>query len=275
MMSFQKYLRISKNSRRLIKAGNCNLIISQSFSLSRLFWQSDADIPEWIDQQKVFSQCLERISKHADSVVHKHAGIGVDIRSSTIPNSGNGLFAKAAIPKGSVVTLYPGIYYPPLPTWLVSLPDGNIAVDLRPQNDQPDFSSVYKINCVKGGFIEAKDYISSNIALAHLINHPPKGKRPNVITYEFFWEDFAKEMKFPNQNLLDRISCIREGVPWYVDPNSEEIVTMTKHCSSTVGMAFVASADIAKDEEIFFDYKFQDVDDLPLWYYAVESIQLL
>jgi hypothetical protein len=234
--------------------------------------REDVIEPEWINRQRIFSESLQLLSSLPGSVVGQHRGYGVDIRQSTIPNSGFGVFAEKDFSKGQVVTLYPGTFYPPLPNWLVALPDGNAAVDLRPQNT--DFCNVYKINCLIGGALEAKEMISSNIALAHLVNHPPKGTLPNVISYEFHWNDFFRDVPTENlpkiKEITHSLSEIRPGTPWFIDPNTQQIEYMTEDCAPIVGMVFIANRDIRKGEEFFFNYKFQKGKDLPEWYHPVE-----
>jgi hypothetical protein len=241
-----------------------------------LTWREEVEDPEaWINKKQVFESCKSLILVHSASTVNKKDAVNVTVQSSTIPNSGNGIFARHNLSKGSVISLYPGPFYPPLPLWLVSLPDGSLAIDLRPKNDGDDpYNEVYNIHCALGGFMEAKDGISSNLAMAHLVNHPSKGFRPNVVSFNFYWKEVIdlatssteKELLSKGASLLNPIPT---GCPWYVDPNSNEIVYMTANCAPPVGIVFIAARDIKQNEELFYDYKFKKTNTLPSWYHPV------
>lgn len=250
------------------------------------------DTPEWLHPVQVFADCSRLLNEYFSSQnnpsifpISKQNLFQLEVSKSKIPNSGNGIFTKRDFSRGQIVSFYPGVYYPPLPSYVINLPDGAFAIDLRPKDGNDDYDNAYQIHCSLGGFCEAKNGQTSNIALSHLINHPPMGILPNVVSFCFYWKDLChwleKDQNF-NQSMLQRvkadliptINTIAEGEPWYLDPNTEEIVYLKKDSAPLIGMVFVANREIVAGEELFFDYKFKITNDLPSWYHRVTYEQI-
>lgn len=124
----------------------------------------------------------------------------LDVRKSNIPNAGYGVFCeRGSISKHSLVCLYPGQYYPPLPAWCVASADGDRSVHSANYFDktilhQERSTSVYQIHCNNsGGHIDAARngqlHCYPSYAVGHLINHPSKPLRSNVSSCDFLWDN--------------------------------------------------------------------------------------
>ena len=210
----------------------------------------------------------------------------VEVVASKVLNAGLGVFTKQRILKDSLVTFYPGIYFPPPPLWVVASPDGEPALNLNSH-----MKNNYIIHCNScGGFIDGFDEgrLGTNWrdsrAMGHLINHPPKGSLPSVFCLDFQWDhiiSLVKQRIARSQNceikdfaaqLAERVGLINslpKCGPWYYDP-AKGVVDFTKNCNSVVGIAFFSLVDISIGDEIYFDYKFESGDrNIPDWYHPV------
>lgn len=134
-----------------------------------------------------------------DSAAAEDKRFHLDVRKSSIPNAGYGVFCeRGSISKHSLVCLYPGQYYPPLPAWCVASVDGDTTAYSANYFDnmivqQERSTSVYQIHCNNsGGHIDAARngqlLVYPSHAVGHLINHPSKPLRPNVSSCDFLWD---------------------------------------------------------------------------------------
>lgn len=206
-----------------------------------------------------------------------------------------------------------GVYYPPLPLWTVSSADGGNVPTLH-WNQDTMAENVYFLNLEAiGGCLDGKPMTDVVIAsknsngshsdkygLAQFINHPPRGKRPSVISVPFLWKDAigyfikskdiaeatALELKQQLESFAMTINPLARG-PWFVDPVTADVVTF-EQCNepaNTAGCAFVLCHDLDSTEsdngngnddsgvELLFDYKFSKRNEkkLPDWYTPVDS----
>lgn len=175
-------------------------------------------------------------------------------------NAGTGVFASKKLLKGECITLYPGHYIPPKPH-LISIPlDGDPPplVDTIVNHNIDDIniieSNSYSIHCSNhGGTIDAYYGQSSAIALAHLINHPSKGIKPNVVAYDFIWDTIL------DKTTIQTINRIGTKAVWYIDPvtNIAHSIDPNTCNERIVGIVFIANGDIEKDQEVLFDYNYE------------------
>ena len=209
-------------------------------------------------------------------------------------NANRGVFNNSKnfsiIKKDEVLSLYPGMYVPPL-TFSGSGYDHEDSFVLlkRPTND-----ATYVINSLYGGYInainEAKyNYINeentdrnrNDIALGHLINHA-SGKKPNVEAFHFAWKDVLqlliyekqeKEQEQGNEHKdyhceykenyfkkIYNINYLPKG-EWYFDTQSNNTVHFPdrknqpgEYLHRLKGIALVSIRDIVVDEELLLDY---------------------
>merc|ERR1712129_583840 len=106
----------------------------------------------------------------------------------------------------------------------------------------------------------------SEVAIGHLINHPPDGIMPNVTWQEFEWSKNDDDTSKLAVNRLHR------GL-WYLDPNSMEPVDMPCEDSPLQlplpGVAIVALRDLLPGEELFMNSKLSRPH--PAWYTPVSA----
>jgi len=214
------------------------------------------------------------------------------VAASGIPNSGLGVFVEgsggeddsAAIPEGTVVALYSGVYFPlvPLHARAAARGEGVVTDVLRLSKlwgygaveeslqdvSYEEASSYWLILEVFSGVMDGygadlRVGCKSPYAVGQLINHPHCGTRPNVDWQEFRWPDGA----MPNPaNRLHR------GL-WYIDPVTSEAVDMPDERGALKvplpGIAIVATRDLEPGEELFMKYRFNPA--YPPWYTPVEN----
>ena len=135
-----------------------------------------------------------------------------EVRASSIPGAGAGLFATRVIRPGELVALYAGEYTPPAPAFAsANAADGGSDV-VAPAREFPH-GGAYVIHLESGGYIDGTAHAERakaiaaaatppNLAapapapapaalwsVAALANHPPRGRLPNVVAVEVPWED--------------------------------------------------------------------------------------
>lgn len=228
----------------------------------------------------------------------------LEVKQSSVPNAGKGVYAaNGLINKFSVVCLYPGVYYPPPPAFSLFSFDNEFSC-LKPNDllammnqQQNPAENAYVMHCNNsGGSIDAENINPADdgdqIRVGHLINHPPKGIKPNVFPFDFIWEENLKNFKdltsldlnqesvtkYDEKWLIEveneatrELNPIGEGI-WFIDPSTLEIKYLSPYCASHAGVAIVASRDILAGEELFIDYRYEMSKNFipPDWYYPVD-----
>ena len=96
---------------------------------------------------------------------------------------------------------------------------------------------------------------SSSSSLAHLVNHPCKGQKPNVVAYDFIWDTIIGSS-------TQAINQIGSKEVWYIDPITNECHSIDSSICKTrgirvVGIVYITINDIDKDEEVLFDYDYE------------------
>ncbi|POM62776.1 Uncharacterized protein PHPALM_28029 [Phytophthora palmivora] len=176
-------------------------------------------------------------------------GFTLNVEESSVPDAGEGVKLCGSAPIGSLVALYPGIVYLPehykKKHYLSELSNNPYA--------RARFDSV---------IIDAKNESSkprNPLAVAHKINHPPNGTPPNVIGFGF---EFPQEEPFTTKEFDELI------------PNSfvqePSRLSMFGKRSIVHGLAFIATADITNEEELFLNYRYNPDRPLPEWYTPVD-----
>ena len=107
-------------------------------------------------------------------------------------------------------------------------------------------------------------------AQAHLINHPSHGQLPNVYSIDFNWNNILQQVKNDPEVLrrINEVNDMGEG-PWYIDPETDNVVQLTPTCAPLAGIAFLASRDLVVGEELLYDYCYEKGADSPEWYHPV------
>ncbi|KAG3121052.1 hypothetical protein PI124_g22 [Phytophthora idaei] len=176
-------------------------------------------------------------------------GFTLSVEASSVPGADEGVKLRGSASIGSLVALYAGIVYLPehykKKHHLSALSNNPYA--------RARFDSV---------IIDAKNESSkprNPLAVAHKINHPPKGTPPNVIGFAF---EFPPEEPFSTKEFDELI------------PNSfvqePSRLSMLGKRAIVHGLAFIATADIADEEELFLNYRYNPDRSLPEWYTPVD-----
>ncbi|OWZ24835.1 hypothetical protein PHMEG_00016 [Phytophthora megakarya] len=176
-------------------------------------------------------------------------GFTLNVEESSVHDAGEGVKLLGSAPIGSLVALYPGIVYLPehykKKHHLTKLSNNPFA--------RARFDSV---------IIDAKNESSkprNPLAVAHKINHPPSGTPPNVIGFAF---EFPQEEPFTTTEFDELI------------PNSfvqePSRLSMFGKRAIVHGLGFIATADIANDDELFLNYRYNPDRPLPEWYTPVD-----
>eukprot|EP00928_Gymnodinium_smaydae_P023537 TRINITY_DN19386_c1_g1_i1.p3 TRINITY_DN19386_c1_g1~~TRINITY_DN19386_c1_g1_i1.p3 ORF type:complete len:277 (+),score=53.55 TRINITY_DN19386_c1_g1_i1:1000-1830(+) len=207
-------------------------------------------------------------------------GFEIEVRKSRIEDeaSGRGVFVATTscrVAAGSLVALYAGVWFPAVPL-SARCQDGEPVLcwarlmDLHgPEAMDPELAgysssdvSAYHV-CCDGGIMDGfradervrSDGINGPFAVAQLVNHPPRGLRPNVKFVQF------EECTAP------AVSRMHEGL-WYLDPLTHQEVRIPRQLRPPT-VALAALRDIDPGEELLLDYRLNPPH--PPWYVPVGS----
>jgi hypothetical protein len=219
------------------------------------------------------------VERQVHSIVGDRSGVAfkLDVRPSSIPSAGRGVFAARSAVPGQVVALMPGLVYPKqhhrdIPGYpsfgnesmlMMSRHDGHVIDSRAFERFNISDESMREYNAARRKrdgqygvdslwFHQGLREHPSPLALGHIINHPPSGTSPNVLPAPVDWRDSD----------VSRI-------PWslYKVPGMEAVPAVVP------GIAFVATRSIEHGEELFVNYRLNPgvVGGLPTWYEAVDS----
>ena len=217
----------------------------------------------------------------------------VEVKQSSIGNAGLGVFLRSGvskpnrIEKNQVLCLYPGVYTPPIPNHVKF--DEHLIYLANQWYDHEENGYILNLNDNPniGGYIdglENTEYITSTpSACAHLVNHNGF-HNANVYVVSFCWSyilsnHFLKDESMSKSLVLNEYFSIpntirSDGMPWYFDGSTEEIVYFPSAENSDIpcdislplrGAALCSQRVIIndKDEELFLNYDLSDP--LPKW----------
>ncbi|KAF1335502.1 hypothetical protein FI667_g1153, partial [Globisporangium splendens] len=212
----------------------------------------------------------DKARQNADVTLGSLLGYSLSVETSSIPNAGEGVKVNGQVPIGSLVVQYPVFL---LRTGHVPVTKLERVGDLlwftlagvvpwhRPQYLQEISNNPYARARFDSVVIDAKRESSTPrnpLAVAHKINHPPAGSKPNVIPFSF---DFPPEEPFTQAEYQQLIpnSFVEMPSRW----------SMFGKRALVHGLAFIATADI-EDEELFLNYRYNPHNPLPEWYTPVD-----
>ncbi|KUF97169.1 ABC transporter A family member 1 [Phytophthora nicotianae] len=118
---------------------------------------------------------------------------------------------------------------------------------------------VYLPEHYKKFFTEPASNPRNPLAVAHKINHPPSGTSPNVLGFAF---EFPPEEPFTTKEYDELIPNN------FVQEPSR--LSMFGKRAIVHGLAFIATADIADEEELFLNYRYNPDRPMPEWYAPVD-----
>ena len=208
------------------------------------------------------------------NAVKERLGFVLRKRKSTIdhPEAGFGCFVDGSVKRGQFFCFYPGIVY--LPGHIKHM-KGYPNID----NENANLLSRYDhsiIDAKDGGGVDKDDILehTNPLALGHYINHPPMGSLPSVMPYYFNFP-----LDFPTEFLPYIPNVYHRSPPSWVRHLEGDILVrryafvcccVTCVYLSYLSAVFIALRDI-KDEEIFFNYRYNPKLNPPSWYVSYYS----
>lgn len=90
---------------------------------------------------------------------------------------------------------FPGVCVPSPPPDIAASSDGMLPMVVAHLDPA---ACDYAINLEGGGFVDGAGEEGRIPAVAHLVNHPPEGKRPNVAKLGFTWPEHLRDSS-PNR----------------------------------------------------------------------------
>lgn len=210
--------------------------------------------------------------------LHEHlvelTGYSLRVRDSTVEGGGRGVFVQGCVKRGQLVSLYPGVAYMPSE---VRLMDGvNDYFISRYDGVVIDGASEVELDVSALGDVQT-EHLEHPFAVGHLINHPPQGKKPNVL--QFMVDLDARRLSSKarclipiknyetTRNTFERIEnrAYRERVP-----SASRFVQEGFHVRKTI--ALVAMEDLVEGDEVFMDYRFNpEIQQVPQWYHPCDT----
>lgn len=201
---------------------------------------------------------LRRHAADFEGLPHDSA-FNIEVQESEVDDvvAGKGCFISGSASRGSMLTFYHGVVYPPL--------IGRVALLIREMATIVKSEHVLCINdsyLLDGTVSQLNGTLSSrcsSAACGQICNHPTKGMQPNAMFY--FARCDTNDYPADSVDALDRI------VSRFMAP----LTFNARRCMHIA--ALVALRDIADGEEIFVDYMFNDDHgggkEMPAWYHAV------
>lgn len=196
------------------------------------------------------------------------------IRASQVAGAGDGVWLDGKASVGQVVALFPGLIYrkdevkmiPGYPNFgvesdfLMSRYDGCI-FDSRAwtsfcNGKMHEYSAQCKHNAKTSSLLDhqfSAESKQNQLALGHMVNHPPKGFSPNVMGAPVDWS------LMPTEKDWDKI------LPWkkFCEKENDGVIR---------GLALVAMRTL-ETEELFVNYRLNPdvLGGLPKWYHPVDD----
>lgn len=119
----------------------------------------------------------------------------------------------------------------------------------------------------KGSILERRN----PLALAHFINHPGKGRQPNVMLcpYDFVFTNPNLRPYIPNVHFDkdDDMDVKRRGLVWLYDKKGEKTTTA---CAVVRTLVLISTKEVC-NEELFLNYRLSNHKKWPAWYTPVDS----
>ena len=119
----------------------------------------------------------------------------------------------------------------------------------------------------KGSIIERRN----PLALAHFVNHPAEGKKPNVMLcpFDFVFGDPYMRPYIPNVHFdhNNDQEMRRQGLVWTYDKKEDK----SSDDSVTIRTLVLLSTTEICDEELFLNYRLSNHNKWPAWYHPVDS----
>lgn len=209
--------------------------------------------------------------------------------------SGRGVFLECdSVPIGEVLTLYPGVHYPPPPLWATfgsqDTPTAVISsASLRMEDTTKNNDYLITLEAT-GGCLDGFEFratrgigeIPLELCCGHLVNHPNAGEEPNCDVVDFTWREVLGDWDDDGDQLLELSEHLNPLAPglWVIDAvttqhyHTDGSTSSTNASSSSAGalmprpvlagLAIVATKPINHHDQLLLDYKLQPPH--PPWY---------
>eukprot|EP00325_Prymnesiales_sp_UTEX-LB-985_P020180 CAMPEP_0174750136 /NCGR_PEP_ID=MMETSP1094-20130205/97103_1 /TAXON_ID=156173 /ORGANISM="Chrysochromulina brevifilum, Strain UTEX LB 985" /LENGTH=226 /DNA_ID=CAMNT_0015955443 /DNA_START=54 /DNA_END=734 /DNA_ORIENTATION=- len=184
----------------------------------------------------------------------------VEVSASQLTGAGEGVFLRGSCAAGSVLALYPGVVFATsdLPAMHKMILPGNEYVLMRRDglliDGRPDGPSrqLYEVARQRDRAAGCEPFVEGGeLTVGNKVNHPPKGRLPNVFVQPFDLRPGE------HQALHPYLPVVNFRPPAAGEP-----------CKSTA--VLVASRDLSDGEELFLNYKLRPEGPLASWYSPVQ-----
>lgn len=233
--------------------------------------------------QTQLSSVLTQIRNASNTTFAEQSGYTLEVRQSSAPGAGDGLWLDGNAAVGEVVALYPGVSYSPqfhrnIPGYplvaqsnpfLISRYDG-VVIDAKPWGQgayspcQPQAQNAAEAALLR---LERRH----PLALAQWANHPPPGALPNVVVAPFDW----MPGRFGDEEHLRHFVPLVGFNARYAQYSKRMEEWGSIQCPASEqaqGVVFVALRDL-RDEELYLNYRLNPnaPSGLPSWYHPVDA----
>lgn len=214
-----------------------------------------------------------RSKSSVDRYIRSQFGFVAGMGDSSVPDAGRGIYVHGSAPRGSLLTLYPGVSYLPSHVRQLGHNVGNDYWISRFDGVVIDGASQVELQVDIDA--DQEQELVHPLALGHIVNHPPKGKEANCLQFMLDIDigrlpHGAREL-VPNASFEGETSTlerIENRAYQQRVPGSAHFLSKARHVHRIKRtLALVATRDI-NDEEIFMNYRFNpNSRGLPEWYH--------
>ncbi|XP_024525451.1 uncharacterized protein LOC9658478 [Selaginella moellendorffii] len=114
------------------------------------------------------------------------------------------------------------------------------------------------------------------LALAHFVNHPPKGQLPNVMICPYDFPEHEEDMRpyIPNLRFEDDTvkNMERRGKSWSKVPLPEVLSAKDRDPTYLRGLVLVTTRNVC-NEELLLNYRLSNPKTKPEWYHPVDEAE--
>mmetsp|Transcript_51904 Transcript_51904/g.77590 ORF Transcript_51904/g.77590 Transcript_51904/m.77590 type:complete len:317 (+) Transcript_51904:45-995(+) len=205
----------------------------------------------------------------------------VEVKTSSIPEAGRGVFVKKQIPEtrtgcipaGSVLATYGGLYIPPVP----------VVGSLEPYESPPQtlipLDGDYVFCCEGGGWIQGNSDVSF-LSSSSKTDGPQQQQQQLHSNNHHDVAQFANHSSQPNSSTITLfdfpssmgVTSPPVNTPWYFCTDTNEIIKIPSGNLRLKGVVLVSLIDLYGGDEVCFDYGLNPPELRPDWYEAPDRV---
>lgn len=195
-------------------------------------------------------------------------GFTLEVRPSSVPNAGLGVFVRGEAAPGTAIALWPGLVYP------------SDALQRLPGFPNPQLTNDHLVARYDGTVIDAQPVCLAGrhehatlarlglnpLAVAHRVNHPPQGTPPNLLNAPV---EFSPTIQSAAPNLwFDYLSAPKSerlrqpNARGRARPHKQSLQEQGR--SPLCGLAMVSIAPLRDGDELFVAYRFNPKHPTPV-----------